>query len=228
MELLSRLVLKRLEKLREVADMITEELSLSLRVLVTWDDEISDFSRSFNVVFGTLEHIVMNIPDDMILCTPEGGVILANLQARRLLGLEDGASRSGRGMPIEALVRRNGEGAARSEKEQDVYEAFLCSLSGVEIPVEIHQRSITFGKRRLILFLARDLTDRKRLEMRLAWKLYYDDLTGLPNRTSLVEAIGNVLKKTASNSDAACRTALALVHMDHFKSIKTTDRKSVV
>ena len=40
-------------------------------------------------------------------------------------------------MPIEALVRRNGEGAARSEKEQDVYEAFLCSLSGVEIPVEI-------------------------------------------------------------------------------------------
>ena len=219
MELLSRLVLNRLEKLREVADTITEELSLSLRVPVTRDDEISDLSRSFNVVFGTLEHIVMNIPDAMILCTPEGGVILANLQARRLLGLEDGASRSGRGMPIEALVRRDGEGAARSEKEQDVYEAFLCSLSGVEIPVEIHQRSITFGKRRLILFLARDLTDRKRLEMRLAWKLYYDDLTGLPNRTSLVEAIGNVLKKTASNSGAACRTALALVNMDHFKSI---------
>ena len=54
MELLSRLVLKRLEKLREVADTITEELSLSLRVPVTRDDEISDLSRSFNVVFGTL------------------------------------------------------------------------------------------------------------------------------------------------------------------------------
>ena len=219
MELLSRLVLNRLEKLREVADTITEELSLSLRVPVTWNDEISDLSRSFNVVFGTLERIVMNIPDAMILCTLEGEVILANLQARRILGL-GGAPQNGRGMPIEALVRRNGgEGSARSEKEQDVYEAFLCSLAGVEIPVEIHQRSIAFGKRKTILFLARDLTDRKRLEMRLAWKLYYDDLTGLPNRTSLVEEIGTVLKKTASGSGADYRTALALVNMDHFKSI---------
>ena len=89
----------------------------------------------------------------------------------------------------------------------------------MEIPVEIHQRSIAFGKRKTILFLARDLTDRKRLEMRLAWKLYYDDLTGLPNRTSLVEEIGTVLKKTASGSGADYRTALALVNMDHFKSI---------
>ena len=219
MELLSRLVLNRLEKLREVADTITEELSLSLRVPVTWDDEISDLSRSFNVVFGTLERIVMNIPDAMILCTPEGEVILANLQARRVLGL-GGAPKNGRGMPIEALIRSDeGEGSARLEKEQDVYEAFLCSLGGVEIPVEIHQRSSTFGKRKVILFLARDLTDRKRLETRLAWKLYYDDLTGLPNRTSLVEAIGTVLKKTESGSGAARRTALALINMDHFKTI---------
>jgi len=219
MELLSRLVLNRLDKLREVADTITEELSLYLRVPVTWDDEISDLSRSFNVVFGTLERIVMNIPDSMILCSPEGEVILANLQARRLLGL-GGAPKNGKGMPIGALIRKNEEeGSTRSEREQEVYEAFLCSLNGLEIPVEIHQRSITFGKRKAIFFLARDLTDRKRLEMRLAWKLYYDDLTGLPNRTSLVEAIGDVLKKSASNSCADCRAALALVNMDHFKSI---------
>jgi len=219
MELLSRLVLNRLEKLREVADTITEELSLSLRVPVTWNDEISDLSRSFNVVFGTLERIVMNIPDAMVLCTPEGKVILANLQARRVLGL-GGAPKNGRGMPIEVLVRREGgEGSILSEKEQDVYEAFLCSLGGLEVPVEVHQRSITFGKRRVTLFLARDLTDRKRLETRLAWKLYYDDLTGLPNRTSLVEAIGTVLKKMESGLGAARRTALALVNMDHFKSI---------
>ena len=53
MELLSRLVLNRLEKLREVADTITEELSLSLRVPVTWDDEISDLSR-FNLSHSAL------------------------------------------------------------------------------------------------------------------------------------------------------------------------------
>ena len=218
-ELLSHLVLKRLERLREVADTITEEVNLSLRVPVSQDDEISELSRSFNVVFGTLEHLMMSIPDAMILCTPEGDVVLTNFQARSLLGLNKTSSIQ-EGMPVETLIRRQGSDLFfQSNEEQDVYEALLLSSEGKEVPVEIHQRTITFGKRRLILFLARDLTDRKRLEMRLAWRLYYDDLTGLPNRTSLVEALGNLLRGAASGSEELSRMALAIINMDHFKSI---------
>ena len=215
-ELLSHLVLKRLERLREIADTITDEIQLSLRIPVTQADEISDLSRSFNVVFGTLEHLLMNIPDAMILCTPEGEVVLTNLQARRILGLDE-APQSHEGMPVDTLIRRTGaEVSNRVGEGKDVYEAFLCRKDGKEVPVEIHQRFITFGKRSLVLFLARDLTDRKRLETRLAWRLYYDDLTGLPNRTSLIETLGNILKGTLPDSS---QMALALINMDHFKSI---------
>lgn len=219
LELLSHLVLKRLERLREVADTITDELRLSLRIPVTQDDEISDLSRSFNVVFGTLEHLLMSIPDAMILCTPEGEVVLTNLQARRILDLDD-VFQAYEGMPVQSLIRRDASDILiRVDEKQDVYEAFLRCKGGREVPVEIHQRAITFGKRRLILFLARDLTDRKRLETRLAWRLYYDDLTGLPNRMSLVEGLGNILKRSGSDTAGAPRTALALINMDHFKSI---------
>lgn len=227
-ELLSHMILKRLERLREVADTITDELRLSLRVPVTHDDEISDLSRSFNVVFGTLDHIMMNIPDAMILCTPGGHVVLTNTQTRNLTNLAGGmqaeeGTQAFEGMPIESLIRKNGVKVfICSDKEQDVYEAFLLRRGGGEVPVEIHQRAVIFGRRKLVLFLARDLTERKRLETRLAWRLYYDDLTGLPNRTSLFEALANILKekdKAKPDSSAASHVVLALINMDHFKSI---------
>ena len=230
-ELLSHMILKRLERLREVADTITDKLQLSLRVPVTHDDEISDLSRSFNVVFGTLDHIMMNIPDAMILCTPDGHVVMTNTQTRTLMNLAEGmrdvqdgeAAQIFEGMPIESLIRKNGVKVFLcSDKEQDVYEAFLLRRGGGEVPVEIHQRTVIFGRRKLVLFLARDLTERKRLETRLAWRIYYDDLTGLPNRTSLFEALGNLLKdkdKTEPDSSVASHVVLALINMDHFKSI---------
>lgn len=216
-ELLSRLVLKRLEKLREVADTITSELRLSLRVPVTRSDEISDLSRSFNVVFGTLEHLLMNIPDAMILCNLSGKVALVNSEAQRILGLSE-TFQDHEGIPITALIRKSGvDTPIRANEDQAVYEAFLCCSDGTEVPVEIHQRAITFGKRKLVLFLARDLRERKRLETRLAWKLYYDDLTGLPNRMSLVDTLGCILKEAESCDPSLSN--LALVNMDHFKSI---------
>ena len=229
-ELLSHMILKRLERLREVADTITDELRLSLRVPVTHDDEISDLSRSFNVVFGTLDHIMMNIPDAMILCTPGGHVVLINTQTRVLTNLAEGmpegeAAQAFEGMPIESLIRKDGgEVFICSDKEQDVYEAFLLRRGGGEVPVEIHQRAVIFGRRKLVLFLARDLTDRKRLETRLAWRLYYDDLTGLPNRTSLFDALGNLLRdkhkdKAEPDSPVTSHAVLAVLNMDHFKSI---------
>ncbi|SFP68986.1 diguanylate cyclase (GGDEF) domain-containing protein [Geodermatophilus dictyosporus] len=58
-----------------------------------------------------------------------------------------------------------------------------------------------------------DLTERARGEELLAWQANHDDLTGLPNRTRLLQLIGEALE------DQRSRTALLFLDLDGFKTV---------
>jgi diguanylate cyclase (GGDEF)-like protein/PAS domain S-box-containing protein len=62
-----------------------------------------------------------------------------------------------------------------------------------------------------------DITDRVRDEQALAWRAGHDELTGLPNRATLLELIGEALAVGAGGG--APGTALLVVDLDGFKTV---------
>lgn len=65
-----------------------------------------------------------------------------------------------------------------------------------------------------------DITRRKALERRLADTARRDELTGLPNRTALLERLARCTVR--ARADAGCRYAVRFVDLDHFKPVNDT------
>ena len=218
--LLDRVILHRLRKLREVSERIVAGESLALRVTEEGPEEIFALSRSFNVLLQTLHDLVLNIPDPFILADADGAITLANDAAHTVLSYGTDL----KGTPLSSVLvkkedPRTGGKNAKAENDaedgQSDFEALFVRSDGSLLPVEVHRRSFTFGARPLSLFLARDLKERKQFEERLARKTYFDYLTGLPNRHSLLKAINRLL-----NDATRTRTfSLAVINMDHFKLV---------
>jgi diguanylate cyclase (GGDEF)-like protein len=63
-----------------------------------------------------------------------------------------------------------------------------------------------------------DITQRIASEQALAWQARHDDLTGLPNRTAMLELIAEALAAPAA-ADRPAGTALLFLDLDSFKTI---------
>lgn len=63
-----------------------------------------------------------------------------------------------------------------------------------------------------------DITERKKSEIRINELAYFDQLTGLPNRTLLMDR----LKKAVADSHEGCYGALIFIDLDNFKTINDT------
>jgi c-di-GMP phosphodiesterase Gmr len=67
----------------------------------------------------------------------------------------------------------------------------------------------------VLISTALDFTERKQAEIELSKRAYFDDLTGLPNRTLIQEHVEHLLTQTQAPS----RFALAFIDIDNFKHI---------
>jgi diguanylate cyclase (GGDEF)-like protein/PAS domain S-box-containing protein len=110
---------------------------------------------------------------------------------------------------IEA-VEMSGE----SVRHGGVWQHF--TKSGETIDVEITSHRLQFAGRPGCLVMAQDVTDRLRAEQELAYQVMHDALTGLPNRTLLLDRLGQALGKLG-RSDR--RVGVLFVDLDRFKIV---------
>ena len=108
--------------------------------------------------------------------------------------------------PVNATIR---DGQPRQISEEAFYR-----LDGTAFLVEYYAAPVREGDAiRGAVVSFRDIRDRKEAEAALAARAYYDDLTGLPNRTHLIEYAEGVLARDPEGA------ALLIVNLDRFKDI---------
>ena len=96
------------------------------------------------------------------------------------------------------------------------YESAVIRKDGRRIPVELIGRTLMYGDEKLRMSVVRDLRDRHAAQARIHHLAHHDALTGLPNRMSFMERLGQQIEQARA---AGKSLALLFVDLDHFKRV---------
>jgi diguanylate cyclase (GGDEF)-like protein/PAS domain S-box-containing protein len=105
----------------------------------------------------------------------------------------------------------------RGETVQMVFE--VVGLKGRRRWMETRAVPLQVNGRTTQLSVTRDITERKNSQCRLMHLAHYDQLTGLPNRTLLIDRLHHALTTCSVTREHG---ALMFIDMDNFKSLKHT------
>jgi diguanylate cyclase (GGDEF)-like protein/PAS domain S-box-containing protein len=110
-----------------------------------------------------------------------------------------------------------GDGAPR---EHDVVETELLRAGGQgAVPVEIGWQMLKDGDDRMLIAVARDISERLQAQQRMNHLAHYDALTGLPNRSLFFQNLRDAIELAR---DKQWRIAVLFISLDRFKMINDT------
>jgi diguanylate cyclase (GGDEF)-like protein/PAS domain S-box-containing protein len=182
--------------LRESATRMRRILDTALDAVIGIDDQgrIIDWNTQAHTIFGwTMDEALGRTLDDVIV--PERRWEVHQRGWGHLLGTGGDRLLNRR---IDMIgVRRNGE----------------------EFPVELKITQISLGDVRQFCAFIADITERKTSEVTINKLAFYDQLTGLPNRTLLLDRLKQTM---ASSSRTETYGALIFIDLDNFKSLNDT------
>jgi diguanylate cyclase (GGDEF)-like protein/PAS domain S-box-containing protein len=98
-------------------------------------------------------------------------------------------------------------------------ETSVTNRDGREVPIELRAHLMADGTSSVVVFVAVDVTQRKEAEKTIRHMAYHDDLTGLPNRSLLVDRAEMVLGHARRHQEPA---SLIFVDVDNLKCINDT------
>ena len=158
------------------------------------------------------------------------GIFLIDAASLALVDVSDGACRL-LGFSRDALLRidpvalglttadqlqrhLDTNGAAH---ESDIAETELLRAGGEgAVPVEISWQWEEAGSSKLLIAVARDISERRHAQQRLRHLASYDALTGLPNRTLFFQNLREAIELA---QDKAWRVAVLFITLDRFKIV---------
>lgn len=170
-----------------------------------------------------LKHkIIADSPIGIITFKASGPCVMANAAAARIMGAS-----------VEQLLRQNfktipswsqygllplAEEALNTGQSKRA-EVYMITTFGAEIWLNAHFTPFHSGGEKHLLFMAEDISERKRMETDLRTLATMDALTGIYNRRTIIE-IGN-------NEFARCNRygqplSLLMLDIDHFKHVNDT------
>ncbi|HXY59532.1 MAG TPA: EAL domain-containing protein [Methylocystis sp.] len=182
--------------------------------------------RETELLAKRFDAALTNMPLGLLMFDPQQRLSVANALMAKILGLPIELLRPG--VELSELLRGSSEhgvlGAQKSAELEGALNRFVALRQkdvfllqiGKEQVLEFSHHSMADGG---ALILAEDISERHRAERaahRLAW---FDELTALPNRRSLLNAIS--ARVSASNSSFR-PFALLFIDLDHFKQINDT------
>ena len=166
-----------------------------------------------------LDTVLNSLSDAVLVTSPDGTVKSCNEATQRLLGYQEADLI---GKPLVSFideVHRNAFDLANSAPE--ARETVLRTASGQTIPVSMACSAITTEDPQFQgnIYVARNITERKRAERRIRYLARYDTLTKMPNRMQFQ----HLLQQAIARARRAQRSlALLYLDLDRFKEVNDT------
>jgi len=99
------------------------------------------------------------------------------------------------------------------------FETEAVNLEGIVRPLEANVCPVSLGGDRLVVDVARDITERREAEAAIRRLAYTDHLTGLPNRVLLYDRAKTALARVQRSGE---RQALLFMDLDNLKLVNDT------
>lgn len=196
-------------------------------VIWTWTDvtDRRDAMDALTIETTRLSALIRNFPGGVLIEDDRDSVAFVNeawahllglnIEASRLLGLDDLQMRELLGPTISGWLRSGQPG--RSGESRQLHE--VATPQGIHLEIE-HVEILQNNKCIGFLWLLRDITDRKQRELELTRLASTDALTGLPNRRSFTQSMQRAHQQTTLNQGAP--SVIMMLDIDFFKKVNDT------
>jgi len=165
-------------------------------------------------------HSVLNsMSDSVFVAAPDGAIRIVNDAAQRLTGL-DAAELTGMNVR-ELLARAPESGVDPVQAAREAGETVLRTQAGQTIPVSFVVSTVATTDAQFAgdIYVARDITERKRAERRIRYLARYDALTKIPNRMQFQHLLQQAIARARRVGQGV---ALLYIDMDRFKEVNDT------
>jgi diguanylate cyclase (GGDEF)-like protein/PAS domain S-box-containing protein len=168
-----------------------------------------------------LNTVLNSLSDAVFVTSPDGLVKSCNEAAQLLLGH---ASDEMVGKPLVSFideVHRSAFAFAGAPPAQEGRETVLRTASGQTIPVSMASSAIDSEDPQFQgnIYVARNITERKRAERRIRYLARYDTLTKMPNRMQFQHLLQQAIARARRNQRSL---ALLYLDLDRFKEVNDT------
>ncbi|MFS0727256.1 putative bifunctional diguanylate cyclase/phosphodiesterase [Paenibacillus sp. 1P07SE] len=163
--------------------------------------------------------IMDDSPLPVIVADREGQIVEANNGALQMMGYDKPDLI---GKTLQSLLGNGGQTAAWLRADSgppggEHYPLTLLHRSG--LPMDIHVSASPMyreGSWSGTLLLIQDTGDRKRHKERIRYMAYYDDMTGLPNRSMFMIQLTEALERAGLHEE---RVGLLYLDLDHYRLV---------
>lgn len=156
---------------------------------------------------------IVEMSPDAILVEIDGTVVFANTAARRLFAESPQLGLVGRTLEEVGLDEST---VGATEDPASRIETVAHRLDGSRCEVALRSLPLVYDGQHARQLVARDISDRKRLEKQLAYQATHDPLTGVSNRSALLEQLADALALARRNHSPVW---VAFLDLDRFKQV---------
>ena len=166
-----------------------------------------------------LDTVLNSLSDSVLVTSPDGIIKSCNEAAQALLGYPEAELL---GKPLASFVDEAHRSAFDlTNQASEARETVLRTASGQTIPVSMATSTITTADPQFQgnIYVARNITERKRAERRIRYLARYDTLTKMPNRMQFQHLLQQAIARSRRNQRSV---ALLYLDLDRFKEVNDT------
>jgi diguanylate cyclase (GGDEF)-like protein/PAS domain S-box-containing protein len=206
-------VLTRIRNLLEVRLFHKESQDYGARMERTVRDRTAELQRFRGAMDATADAIFLVDARSMaMLDVSDGACRMLGFSREALLRIDPVAL----GLAERAQLERYAD-VGSAPREHDIVETELLRADGQgSVPVEISWKLQQLDQMRMLIAVARDISERIHAAQRLKHISNYDSLTGLPNRTLFFQTLRDAIELA---EEKRWRIAVLFITLDRFKVI---------
>jgi len=175
--------------------------------------------RETTITKNYLNTVLNSLSDAVLVTSPDGVVRSCNQAAQNFLGYTEAEIV---GKPLSSFIDDlHREAYVATDSAPEGRETVLRTASGQTIPVSMAGSAITTEDPEFQgnIYVARNITERKRAERRIRYLARYDTLTKMPNRMQFQHLLQQAIARSRRNTRSL---ALLYLDLDHFKEVNDT------